>query len=100
MPRKDGLRLDDDERGTPGAAPDRRQHGPEKPVGRGEFRLLDGTAENAELMAQRQVLQLHHASFISIDLQSQPAFQLRLDPPREPCALKARPHDEVVGLPH
>src|SRR5262249_51624836 len=61
MPADDGLRLDDDESGTP-AAPELGQPCPEEPIRSGELRSFSGALQDAELMAQSQDLELKGCS--------------------------------------
>src|ERR1035437_6492088 len=61
-----------------------------------------GVAERESQRVQTRsfFLQIHHPRFLPIDLQPQPAFELRFNPPRQASSLIARHHHEVVGIAH
>jgi hypothetical protein len=57
MPRDDGLRLDDDERGSP-LGPDATEPYPEESIEGGQPRSLHRALQDAELVTERQDLKL------------------------------------------
>src|SRR5262249_2751186 len=57
MPADDGRGFDDKDAGLP-VAPDGAQPSPQESIRRSQFRSLDGALQNAELMAEREDLQL------------------------------------------
>ena len=57
MPADDSRSLDDEDAGLP-IVPDGAQPGPEESIRRGQFRSLDGALQNAQLMAEREDLEL------------------------------------------
>jgi hypothetical protein len=57
VPSDHGLRLHDDE-GRPPVGPELAQPRPKKPVGRSQFRLLDRSLQNTELMAKSKDLEM------------------------------------------
>src|ERR1039457_6066090 len=56
--------------------------------------------ESQKVQTRSFFLQIHHPRFLPIDLQPQPAFELRFNPPRQSSSLIARQHHEVVGISH
>ena len=61
VPRDDGVRFDDDQ-SVPPVAPYRAQPCPKESIGWPQFRPLHRPIEDAQLMAQREVLQLQGGS--------------------------------------
>ena len=57
MPANDGLRLDDDQGRSP-IAPNFAQPSPEEPIGGCQFRPLHRATQDAELVPEREILQL------------------------------------------
>ena len=57
VPSDNGLRLDDDE-GSPPVEPEFTQPRSKKPVGRSQFRLLDRSLQDTELMAESEYLEM------------------------------------------
>src|SRR5664280_754877 len=62
--------------------------------------LVVAERESQKVQTRSFFLQIHHPRFLPIDLQPQPAFEFRFNPPRPASPLLARQHHEVVGIAH
>src|SRR5450756_2176057 len=62
--------------------------------------LVVAERESQKVQTRSFFLQIYHPRFLPIDLQSQPAFEIRFNPARQTSPLIARQHHKIVGVTH
>src|ERR1039458_5493531 len=62
--------------------------------------IVVAECESQKVQTRSLFLQVHHPRLLPIDLQSQPAFELRFNPVPQAGPLKARQHHKIIGVTH
>src|ERR1039457_7086571 len=62
--------------------------------------IVVAECESQKVQTRSLFLQVHHPRLLPIDLQSQPAFELRFNPVPQAGPLKALQHHKIIGVTH